>query len=75
MAIGSKMYAKRYIGHLRVDSTFNNNNLPLENMKSLNYKISKAVKEWSIEMKDKGLSVDVVLDWSEASGELDGIRI
>lgn len=36
-----------------------------QNIKSLNEKITNAVKEWSKEMVDKGLSVDVGWDWSE----------
>lgn len=56
---------RRYFGHIRVDTTFNAGNLPLQNIKSLNEKITKAVEEWSKEMAGKGLSVDVGWDWSE----------
>lgn len=56
---------RRYFGHIRVDATFNAGNLPLQNIKSLNEKITNAVKEWSKEMVGKGLSVDVGWDWSE----------
>ena len=58
---------RRYFGHIRVDATFNAGNLPLQNIKSLNEKITQAVEEWSKEMVDKGLSVDVGWDWSEAT--------
>lgn len=58
---------RRYFGHIRVDATFNAGNLPLQNIKSLNEKITKAVEEWSQEMVDKGLIVDVGWDWSEAT--------
>lgn len=56
---------RRYYCHIRVDSTFNAGNLPLQNIKSLNEKMENAVEEWSREMVDKGLSVDVGWDWSE----------
>lgn len=59
--------AKRYFGHIRVDATFDAENLPLQNIKSLNEKITDAVEEWSREMVDKGLSVDVGWDWSEST--------
>lgn len=59
--------ARRYFGHIRVDATFNAGNLPMQNIKSLNEKITNAVEEWSKEMADKGLSVDVGWDWSEAT--------
>lgn len=58
---------RRYFGHIRVDETFNADNLPLQNIKSLNEKITQAVEEWSKEMVDKGLSVDVGWNWSEAT--------
>ena len=63
MATGTR----RYFGHIRVDATFNAGNLPLQNIKALNEKIENAVEEWSKEMVDKGLSVDVGWDWSEAT--------
>lgn len=59
--------ARRYFGHIRVDATFNAANLPLQNIKSLNEKITNAVEEWSKEMVEKGLSVDVGWNWSEAT--------
>lgn len=59
--------SKRYFGHIRVDATFDAENLPLQNIKSLNEKITNAVEEWSREMADKGLSVDVGWDWSEST--------
>jgi len=59
--------SRRYFGHIRVDATFNAGNLPLQNIKSLNDKITNAVEEWSREMTNKGLSVDVGWDWSEAT--------
>lgn len=58
---------RRYFVHIRADATFNARNLPLQNIRSLNEKISNAVEEWSKEMVDKGLSVDVGWDWSEAT--------
>lgn len=58
---------RRYFGHIRVDTTFNAGNLPLQSIKSLNEKIENAVEEWSKEMTDKGLSVDVGWNWSEAT--------
>lgn len=59
--------ARRYFGHLRVDATFNAGNLPLQNIKSLNEKMTQALEEWSKEMVNKGLSVDIGWDWSEAT--------
>ena len=56
--------ARRYFCHIRVDTTFNAGNLPMQNIKSLNEKITN---EWSKEMANKGLRVGVGWDWSEAT--------
>nr|DAY90276.1 MAG TPA: hypothetical protein [Caudoviricetes sp.] len=39
----------------------------MQNIKSLNEKITNAVEEWSKEMANKGLRVGVGWDWSEAT--------
>lgn len=59
--------ARRYFCHIRVDTTFNAGNLPMQNIKSLNEKITNAVEEWSKEMANKGLRVGGGWDWSEAT--------
>lgn len=59
--------SKKIFCHIRVDTTFNAGNLPMQNIKSLNEKITNAVEEWSKEMANKGLRVDVGWDWSEAT--------
>ena len=60
-----KMEMRRYYGQIRVDTSFKASNLPLQNIKNLNEKISNAVEEWSQEMAEKGLTVDVGWNWSE----------
>ena len=56
---------RRYYCNIRVDSTFNADNLPKQNMEDLNNRIEEVLTEWSQEMADKGLTTDIGWNWSE----------
>ena len=57
--------SRRYYCQISVDTSFNAGNLPKQNISILNEKIEEAISEWVVEMQEKGLSVDVMWDWSE----------
>ena len=57
--------SRRYYCQIKVDTSFDAGNLPKQNISRLNEKIEEAISEWAMEMQDKGLSVDVMWDWSE----------
>lgn len=57
--------ARRYYCQISVDTAFNAGNLPKQNIARLNEKIEEAISEWAMEMQEKGLSADVIWDWSE----------
>lgn len=57
--------ARRYYCQINVDTSCNAGNLPKQNISRLNEKIEEAISDWAMEMQEKGLSVDVIWDWSE----------
>lgn len=57
--------SRRYYCQIRVDTSFNAGNLPKQNIDRLNEKIEEAISNWSMEMQEKGLSLDVGWNWSE----------
>ena len=57
--------SRRYYCQISVDTSFNAGNLPKQNISILNEKIEEAISEWAVEMQEKGLSVDVMWNWSE----------
>ena len=57
--------SRRYYCQIKVDTSLNAGNLPKQNISRLNEKIEEAISEWAVEMQEKGLSVDVMWDWSE----------
>ena len=57
--------SRRYYCQISVDTSFNAGNLRKQNISKLNQKIEEARSEWAVEMQEKGLSVDVMWDWSE----------
>ena len=57
--------SRRYYCQIKVDTSFDAGNLPKQNISRLNEKIEEAISDWAMEMQDKGLSVDVMWDWSE----------
>lgn len=56
---------RRYYCHIRVDSTFNAGNLPLQNIGELNERLLDVLCAWADEMGKKGLHTDIGLNWSE----------
>lgn len=46
-------------------ASFNAGNLPKQNISKLNEKIEEAISDWVCEIQEKGISVDVIWDWSE----------
>lgn len=56
---------RRYYCMIRVDSTFNAGNLPLQNIEELNDAIEEVIQEWACKMQEKGLSADIGWNWSE----------
>lgn len=56
---------RRYFCSIRVDSTFNAGNLPMQNIQKLNEKIENAMEEWATEMINKGLKANIRWSWSE----------
>lgn len=57
---------KRYFCNIRVDSTFDADHLPKQNIEELNNLITDAITEWTDKMtRENGLSVDIGWSWSE----------
>ena len=57
--------SRRYYCQISVDTSFNAGNLPKQNISKLNEKIEEAISDWACEIQVKGISVDVIWDWSE----------
>ncbi len=57
---------RKFSGNIEVDIGLDfNTKIPLQNIISLNEKITNTMQEWSKEMTDKGVYCDTRLKWSE----------
>lgn len=56
---------RRYYCNIRVDATFNAENLPKSSIEDLNSRIEDVFTQWSQEMANKGLITDIGWNWSE----------